>query len=417
MRYLRMSSVTFQLKIEKLVYGGWGMGRHEGKVVFVPFTAPGDRVEVKARVEKKTYIMASLIRVTEPGPGRRQPPCPHFGSCGGCQWQHLEYARQIDAKRELLEELFTHRFPETKNLLIRMRGSPRFYEYRSRARVQVQTRAGSPRIGFFRFRSHDVEDIELCPLLRPSLNDALGRVRRTLRNAKASTLPQQVDLASSEDECKWAGAGIELPGNSDLEPAVEAPEPGSELLRRKVGRFHYWISPAAFFQANDFMTDELVEVVMGLASEAGRRAALDLFSGVGLFSLPLALRFGKVLAVDASSTASQLCQRNALEAGLDNVQVVCANVPEWMEAAGSLAPPAFDVILLDPPRAGAGKELMRRIAEWIPETIIYVSCDPQTLLRDLAALPLRSYRIDWVEGLDLFPQTFHFETVVRLKKQ
>jgi 23S rRNA (uracil1939-C5)-methyltransferase len=282
--------------------------------------------------------------------------------------------------------------------------------------VQVQEHARSLRIGFFRFRSHDVEDIELCPLLRPCLNDALSRVRQVLRNAKVPVVPRQIDLASSEAECKWARAGIALPEDTALEHANEAPESGLQFLRRKAGRFHYWVSPAAFFQANDFMIDELVDVVTGLASEAGRGAALDLFSGVGLFSLPLALRFGRVLAVDSSAGASQLCRRNASEAGLDNVQVVCADVPAWMEAAGSLAPPAFDLILLDPPRTGAGKEIMRRIAEWIPETIIYVSCDPQTLVRDLAALPLGSYRIDWVEGLDLFPQTFHFETVVRLKK-
>ncbi len=160
------------------------------------------------------------------------------------------------------------------------------------------------------------------------------------------------------------------------------------------------------------MLHDLAATVLGLAS--GGNAALDLYAGVGLFSLPLALRYPTVVAVEVSPLAHQLCIRNASNAGLGNLQAVCADVQRWMAAAGNIASPAFDLVLLDPPRTGAGIEVMNWLAARAPETIVYVSCDPQTLVRDLAALPAHQYRIDFIRGLDLFPQTFHLETVVRL---
>jgi 23S rRNA (uracil1939-C5)-methyltransferase len=170
-----------------------------------------------------------------------------------------------------------------------------------------------------------------------------------------------------------------------------------------------------FFQANEFMLGELVATVPPLLT--GTSSALDLFSGVGFFSLPLTKRFREVTAVESNPTAHRLCLANAARAGAENLHAVCADVGSWIQAVGSIAAPAFDLILLDPPRSGAGPEVMRRLAEWGPETLIYISCDPQTLTRDLAALVPRQYRIDFAEGLDLFPQTYHFETVVRLRRK
>lgn len=406
------SAPAYELEIEKLVYGGWGLGRHQGKVVFVPFTMPGDRVQVRTESEKKTYLRATPLRIIKPGPGRQDPLCTYFGRCGGCQWQQLDYPRQVDTKRQILEALFRHRFPESAGMLDRVRGCPFPYHYRSRARVHVQNRRGVLKAGFFRHQSHDVEDIEACPLLRPALNDALTHIRRLLREQPPPVGPGQVDLAFSEDDGRWA---MELTG---LKPLKEAGWRGGPAMRlqRRVGRFRYWVTPSVFFQANDFMVAELVEVVMDLLPASAGGSALELFAGVGLFSLPLAGRFEKVVAVEASEAASRLCQENALEASSRNLRVICASADAWMSAAGAVSPPAYDLILLDPPRGGAGKEVVQRLAEWAPETIVYVSCDPQTLVRDLALLPRSMYRIDRLEGLDLFPQTYHFETVVRLRR-
>jgi 23S rRNA (uracil1939-C5)-methyltransferase len=177
------------------------------------------------------------------------------------------------------------------------------------------------------------------------------------------------------------------------------------------------VAPQVFFQANDFMISELVATVQELGRIPKPGSALDLFAGIGLFSLPIARGFTEVTAVESSPAASRLCDENAVNCGLYNIRVVCADVAAWMKAVASVASPSFDLVLLDPPRTGAGQEIMQRIGEWAPETILYISCDPQTLVRDLAFLPIRDYRIDFVQGLDLFPQTYHFETVVRLKRR
>jgi 23S rRNA (uracil1939-C5)-methyltransferase len=401
------SRASFKVEIEKLTYGGEGLGRVEGRVVFVPFTVPGDLVEVRPAEKKKNYIRAVVTRILKPGPGRRDPSCPHFGRCGGCQWQHLEYSLQVETKRKILEEAFHHHFPETRKLSISVKASPEEYGYRSRARVQLRGGGTAPAVGFFRYRSRTVEDVDLCPLFRPSLNEALAAVRRAHLDGCFGSREQEVGLACAED------------GSFAYEAVVPEGSPSEqhcrEILLRHVGEFRYAAEPSVFFQANDFLIGDLVAAVMSLT--LGKDAALDLYAGVGLFSLPLARRYGSVVAVEGSAGAHRLCVRNASDAGFENVQAVCAEVEDWIQAVGSIAAPAFDLILLDPPRHGAGPEVMKHLGEWAPETMVYISCDPQTLIRDLASLPARHYQIDFIAGLDLFPQTFHIETVVRLRRR
>lgn len=397
----------FEVEIEKLVYGGEGLGRYRGKVVFVAFTVPGDLVEVRPIEQKKGFIRAVITRILKPGPGRRSPPCPHFGHCGGCQWQHLDYALQVETKRRTLEEGFHHRFPETRKLRISMKACPNPYGYRSRARMQLRGAGAQSTVGFFRYRSHQVEDVSVCPLFSHPLGEALSGVRRDHYEGRFGSGEQELELACAEDGI-WACAEVE-PAN------LPAAEPPQDVLMKQAHEFVYAAAASVFFQANEFMLGELIASVMKLTP--GGESSLDLFSGVGFFSLPLARRYRQVVCVESSPRAHRLCSMNAAHAGLENIRAVCADVPGWMEAIGSIASPAFDLILLDPPRAGAGPEVMKHLTEWAPETIIYVSCDPQTLIRDLAAVPMRDYRIDSVEGLDLFPQTYHFETIVRLRRR
>jgi len=170
----------FETEIEKLVYGGSGLGRFQGKVVFVPYSAPGDRLLVRAVQEKKSYIRGEITKILVSGPGRIDPECPHFGRCGGCHWQHLEYARQVEAKRCILEEICRHHLPHACDVPVGMKACPQPMGYRSRARVQVRGEGFRRTVGFFRTESHDVEVIDRCPLLRPPLDRALD----SLRNAR-----------------------------------------------------------------------------------------------------------------------------------------------------------------------------------------------------------------------------------------
>ena len=410
----QITSSVIEVTVEKLVYGGAGLARHEGKVVFLPFTAAGDRVKAQVVEQKKNFIRASAVEILEPGSGRQVPPCPHFGSCGGCQWQHLEYSRQLETKRAILEEIFHHRFPATRNLKIDMTGCPEPFGYRSRARIQMRGFGEQSKIGFFQFHAHDVEDVESCPLFRPQLNSALKSIRETRRSAATDPGVQQMELACSSEDEAWAAASVHTQG--DPTTGVETGTGGDEeiLLRRKVGEFVYSVSPSTFFQANDFLLEELVAAVCDLSEDSGTGAALDLFAGVGLFTLPLARQFQRVVAIEESPLASRLCRRNAVDASLGNVEVICAEASAWIPAEAA-SDRAFDLIVLDPPRAGASSRMLERLIQWKAPTIIYVACDPQTLARDLALLSPQFYEIDLVRGFDLFPQTYHFETIVRLR--
>ena len=404
-----------QVRIDKLVYGGDGLGRLDGKVIFVPFSAPGDTLAVRILESRKGFARGEIREIIRPGSSRRVPGCRYFGVCGGCDWQHIEYSEQVEAKRGMLEEIFRHRFPETRRIEIGIRPCPAEYGYRSRARIQVRRSAAGLTLGFYRMRSHKVEQIEVCPLLRPSLNGALAALREWFEKNPPPAEVREIEIAASEDTQRWA---CSTPGDSGeyrlgcVHPAGEA----DRLLNRKIQGYTYSVSPSAFFQVNDFMVSELVSCVMSLVQEAGPESALDLYGGVGLFSLPLARHTREVVVVESNPIAASLCRANAATAGLTNVSVIQEDAVEWLSSTASPAASDTDLILLDPPRTGAGQAMMDRIPETGARTVIYVSCDPQTLVRDLVALCRHGYRTDFVEGLDLFPQTYHFETVVRLRR-
>jgi len=407
----------FEVSIEKLVYGGSGFARHDGKVVFVPFSAPGDRLLVHAVEEKKSFIRAEIVQILKAGKGRVSPACSHFEKCGGCHWQQLEYKRQAEAKRLILEEAFYHRFPQTRELSIDMLACPQPFAYRSRARIQLRGAGRRASVGFYRPGSHTVEDVESCPLFRGSLNEALNAVRQFKLKVDTDTKPQEMDLACSEEEGSWATVYTsESSAQEGITPLFGTRRGNDILLQRKVGDLVYSVTASVFFQANDFMISELVSRVLDAANLCGTGAALDLFSGVGLFSLPLARRFESVTAVENSPAATRLCSRNAAGAAFQNIKVVCADVSEWLQSQPGSARGSFDLIVLDPPRAGAGPDVMKQISRLAPPRIIYVSCDPQTLVRDLTAISPSDYKIAHVEGLDLFPQTYHFESVVQLAR-
>jgi 23S rRNA (uracil1939-C5)-methyltransferase len=406
----------FEVEIEKLVYGGSGLGRVGGKVVFVPYSVPGDRLLVRSVQDKKSYIRGEMEKILVAGPGRVDPACPHFGRCGGCHWLHLEYARQVDAKLQILGEACRHRLPQTRDIPIALRACPQPLGYRSRARLQVRGEGSRRYAGFFRAGSHEVEAVENCPLLRPPLNRALASLENIRVDSKRDPDWREIDVAGSCEEDRWTATPVGSPQKA-VKPRAgrgERDSGASDVLIREVGKFRYSVTASVFFQANDFMVPDLVRLVLTLARDAPRGAAADLFAGVGFFSLPLASRFQSVTAVESSHEASRLCSRNALEAGTNAVRAVCADVERWLDSVPSVGGPVFDLILIDPPRSGAGTGVMRKIAALAPETILYVSCDPQTLCRDLSCIPPEEYRIDRVEGLDMFPQTYHFETVVRL---
>ncbi len=377
------------LRIDALAAGGDGVGRGpDGRVVFVPFTAPGDLVRVRLEQRRRRFARARLLEIVEASGARVDPRCPAFGECGGCTWQHVEYAAQAEAKRAIvadaLERIGGLTVPE-----VRLVPSPRPYAYRMRARLQVE--AG--RVGYRRRASHRLRAVEACPVLLPALEAELARL-----------------AASPPSDGGWelacAGGRVRAAALDDPS-ATRAGRLALDVAGETLG-----VSPGVFTQAHALLLETLVERVVAAAG-AGR-LVVELFAGAGLFTLPLARRFTQVVAVEGSAPAARDLRENLAAAGLAGVEVVSQRVERASARLGGLEPEA---VVLDPPRSGlpgGGVALLLRLAA---ARIAYLSCDPATLARDLRGLCSGGYRLLRVEAFDLFPQTPHVEALATLERR
>jgi 23S rRNA (uracil1939-C5)-methyltransferase len=415
--------------IEKGVYRGRGLGRVEGRVVFVPRAHPGDRVRADITEVHAGWAEATLVEVLDPAPERRPSPCPYVPRCGGCAYQDLGYAEQLRVKEQVLREslgragaawegaILVHASPETG--------------WRARAALHFAAGEAGLTLGLRQEATRRVVDVGACL----QLSERMNRAARALRDA----LAQRPSL--------WAGLRgldlLEAPDGSALLASLETALPSHEApaLASLAGvagldgfgvatgpRLH-WLHGEpfvgatvlgvrlrahvrSFFQANRFLLEPLVRTVVDLVPPGAGRV-IDLYAGVGLFALPLAARGeGDVLAVEWSRAAAQDALWGAEANGLRGVRVVGGDVAG---ALAGLPPQEGERVVLDPPRTGAGREVVSLVADRRPEAVVYVSCDPPTLGRDLAAFAARGYRPDAVHLFDLFPDTFHLETVALLR--
>ncbi len=381
-----------EVTIERVVYGGEGLARHEGRVVLVPSVAPGERALVEITEERPDFARARLVRLIEASPDRRDPPCPYYGTCGGCQLQHLHYAAQQRIKVGFVRESLSRIGGILWSEDIPIVPSEEFH-YRLRAQVKVRVSGDRVELGYYRPASHDLCAIAECPLLSPELNAALERWRQQAPERFVNI--RALDLVQGED------------GRIAVHPLGEP-----MTVSWSVGGFTYTFDARTFFQANRFLLAELLERVT--AGEEGERA-LDLFCGVGFLTLPLALRFAEVIGVESDPRAVRFARRNARHNGLRNCRFVAERVETWLARQGGAVGPV-DLVVLDPPRAGLSRALVRALARLAPERITYVSCNPTTLARDLKWLLTDGYVLSSIVALDLFPQTFHVETVVKLRR-
>jgi 23S rRNA (uracil1939-C5)-methyltransferase len=386
-----------QIQIEKIVHGGDGLARLDGQAVFVPFTAPGDVVRARVTQRRKGFLRAEVVEILEPGPGRRPAPCQYFGRCGGCQLQHLGYAHQLEAKVDALREALTRIGHIEWKEPIRIVGDPEHeFGYRTRATAHVVEPEGRRIFGFFAPNSHHIVDIEACPLLTPELDAAWRSVRAV--EASFSRL-RDLELAAGDDATA-AAPPVSPVGGRDLTVTVNGTS--------------YGFGPGVFFQVNRFALDALL--ASALADAEGGALAFDLYAGVGLFTIPLGRRFERVIAVEGDERAAAYARENYSRNGVGNVDVVSEAVEDWLAGrAVQVKASQPDLVVLDPPRAGIGPKAAEALSDLGPKRITYVSCDPATLARDLRTLLDRGYTLDGLEALDLFPQTYHVETVARLE--
>ncbi|MEW6128402.1 MAG: class I SAM-dependent RNA methyltransferase [Acidobacteriota bacterium] len=386
-----------EVTTERLTYGGEAIARYQGLAIFIPFAAPQERLLIQITEKKKNYARARIKKVLSPSPARIEPFCQYFGRCGGCQFQHVDYQTQLNEKvgfiRDALKRIGGINWQ--KEIPIR---SAKEYGYRLRAQIKVDYDDNDHLvIGFHQANSHQLCDIESCPVLLPQLNDLLARTRSALKG-QSEILTSEVDLATDGLKARTEPQFFDF---------------HTDDLEIEIGETKYRFSPSVFFQGNFLLLEEFVNAVT--QSESGD-FALDLYSGVGLFSLPLAQKFKTVVGVESNLDAYDYAAQNALLNHRTNVNFYNQKANDWLDGffdKGNLPTP--DLVVLDPPRAGAIDCLDQLIRLNAPK-ITYVSCDPTTLARDLKSLLSNHYQLEQIVALDLFPQTFHIETIAFLER-
>lgn len=386
-----MKQTEIVVKIEKIVPNGYGLAFAEGLTVFVSLAVAGDQVRIKINQQKGKIAFAEILEIIEPAPARVEPKCQYFGRCGGCDFQQMSYKAQLEAKVGIIQDCLKRIGKIEYEGEIQIIASPQEYGYRARAQWHADTRA--KKIGYFRRNSHDILDIENCPILTDSL-------QKTLVNLRADLNWEEFWAEKIEIETAHAGDKVSIYSAEIIEPTVK--------LSFEAKGERYFYDAHSFFQGNPFLVEDLIEIA---TKNAQGELALDLYCGVGLFSLPLARRFKQVLGIEANEKSIEFAQQNAEQARLSNLEFFSQNVNEWL-SENKLQ--NVDFVLLDPPRTGVESETIKALLNLKPTQISYVSCDPATLARDLKMLS-ESYQIESITALDLFPNTHHVETVVRMK--
>ena len=421
---------TALVQIEKPIYGGAFLARLEGKATFVPLTLPGEQARIRIIEDKRSYATAELDEISSPSPIRVQPRCPHFGVCGGCSYQHADYETQLALKQEILRETLLRTGVQPPDQIEVLAGEP--WAYRNRIRLAFDA-AGY--IGYRGRRSHDVIHIEECPIAASLLVRAALLAAEILRNSWPGFRPTEMSLfCDVEESALLVSINVssfsshsfdefitslkdqvpELAGAECIQQiSIDQPSKqlacwGNDSIAYRAAGFDYRVDHGAFFQVNRWLIDALVHRVVG---DRGGTLAWDLFAGVGLFARQLAAHFDEVVAVESAPVATQALTQNLRGT---NSRSVTVDTLSFLKAKRPAATP--DLVVVDPPRAGLGPEITSLLNKIDAPTLVYVSCDPSTLARDLKALIASGYSFGCVTLADLFPQTFHLETVVTLQK-
>jgi len=429
-----------RLTIEKLIYGGDGLARlpadehGRGKAVFVPFVLAGEQVQATLVEKKPGFGRGRLDEVVQPSEQRVVPRCPYFQRCGGCHYQHAGYEHQLEIKAAILKENLRRIAKIELEAELAVHLSPP-WNYRNRTRLKVHSTPEFA-LGYHRFGSHELLPVQECPISSPLINQAIAALWESGRAGKLDEAAEEIELfADADDAHLLVEVYCSQESNTEVAEACAGklqqslPAATGVVAFKSVGlhaasaqasrlaavgdaeliyttlRDRYRVSAGAFFQVNRHLVNELVEIVT--AGRSGQ-LALDLFSGGGLFSVVLARSFAQVIAVESSQTSHADLLYNAP----GNVKVVRALTEQYLRSAGSKLRP--DLVIVDPPRSGLGESVVRALAVCGAPRITYVSCDPATLSRDLGGLVRSGYRIEQAHLLDLFPQTFHVESVMQL---
>jgi 23S rRNA (uracil1939-C5)-methyltransferase len=396
-------------------------------VVFVPYVITGEEAWIEVVEEKKDFSIGRPTRISSPSPWRVEPGCPYFGVCGGCQWQHIDAQVQAEFKKDVLRDILQRLGRLVEIPPISVIPAPQPYGYRTRVQLKVEGES----IGYYRERSHRLVDVDRCPIAHPLVNQALGSLRQSrsifssideleisvspeegrgifiLRPSRTGTRPQPILKKFLNGHPVLKGCAIPgkkgswLWGDPSLSFTVSFQRAGQTASVR------LQTSPESFFQVNLEQNQWLVQTVLDFANLTGSERVLDLYAGVGNFTLPLAMGAREALGVEENERAVEDGRLNALQNRIEHCRFIGGKVEEIVR---EFKDRRWDIVVLDPPRAGC-RSILPFVAEWKPQKMIYVSCDPATFARDLHLLLEKGYTLQALSLIDLFPQTYHMEVV------
>jgi 23S rRNA (uracil1939-C5)-methyltransferase len=393
-----------EIEIEKLVYGGDGLARLDGQVVLMPFVLPGEKVSFRPQRMKAGLLKGTQVNILQASAHRIEPRCEYFKLCGGCQLQHCSYEYQLAQKQSILRETLRRigGLEYTDEIAI-ISGEPWGY----RNRVQLHFKAGT--CGFHKAESHAIQGVSHCDISAPLLNEALRKIGPAVKKQEWPDFLRSLELFTNGQEIQVNVLESNRPVAARFFTWLKGmlPAIADGAIEYDAAGERFRISGGSFFQTNRFLIDALVNEVLG--DESGEEA-LDLYAGVGLFTLPMARKFKRIKAVERGATALRDLEFNAKRAGLANINAQRASAEDFLREMQS----APEWIVADPPRTGLGQEATVELLRLKPQRLTIVSCDPTTLARDLKVLINGGYWVARMALVDLFPQTYHFESIAKL---
>ena len=378
------------IKIESIAFGGQGVGRIDNFVVFVPFAAPDDELEVEIIELKKQFARGRIVKISKQSPLRDVPLCSYYENCGGCCYQHLNYEQQLKIKKKQVQDAFLKIGKIVSPPVLDTIASPHAYRYRGKAQLHTANEASGCKLGFLDVSGGKIVDIERCEIMEETINDQIREMRK---NTKLQREKSSLTI--------WS----ELPGDTLA---------NNNQIKRTVKAKEFLVPPGGFFQANLYLTDRLVDEVCSLVMPEKINTLVDAYCGSGLFSIFLSAYAQNVFGIEISAQAVQFAQKNAESHAVRNAKFICGEVESVLPREFAAGADKIDLLVLDPPRSGCDGGVLKAIATLQPQKVIYISCNPATQARDINFLRGCGYDLLSLLPLDMFPQTEHIEVIGHL---
>ena len=423
-----------EVTVEKLVHGGSGLARLEtGQAVFVNGVLPGERARVSLKRKRKGFLEAEVVEILAPSEHRITPPCSGEKQCTGATWPHIAYPAQLRYKQDILQDTLTRIGGITARHPLPILPSPRTDHYRLRTQFNVRSADGKQRIGFFRQGSYSLVEVDDAFLIDPIINRTLKAVR-----ANAEQLPPlseihinatpsgEVHLLLFSEQATLPAMGAFFEQMRKAVPSIigitgfaqrrKAFALGKNQLALELGGLKFLVTEGNFYQVNWEQNRNMVATVLDFCDLTGQETVLDLYCGIGNFSLPLAGKAKNVIGIESGYAAIEDAKANAALNNITNAEFIADDLQKGLKTLIQRKMRA-DVVVLDPPRAGATLKTLERVLAFVPQKILYVSCNPSTLARDLKFFHLFGFRLDRLQPVDMFPYTYHIECVAEMVRE